>query len=45
MKAKVLNGDVIGWGFETASENGAYLETDSAQYPMTTVTIRTKGAV
>ena len=45
MTAKVLNGDVIGWGFETTSDSGAYLETDSAQYPMTTVTIKTKGAL
>ena len=45
MKAKVQNGNVIGWGFETTSENGAYLETDSAQYPMTELTVSTKGAV
>lgn len=45
MKARVQNGDVIGWGFETASENGAYLETDSAQYPMTVLIIRTNGAI
>lgn len=45
MKAKVLNGDVVGLGFETSSENGAYLETESAQYPMTVLTIRTSGAI
>lgn len=45
MTAKVLNGDVIGWGFETTSENGAYLETDLVQYPMATVTVKTGGAV
>lgn len=45
MKAKVQNGNVIGWGFETTSENGAYLLTDSSQYPMAELTIRTKGAV
>lgn len=45
MKAKVLNGDVIGWGFEATSENGAYLETDSAQYPMSELTVKTRGAI
>lgn len=45
MSAKIQNGDVLGWGFETTSENGAYLLTDSSQYPMAELTIRTKGAV
>lgn len=45
MSAKIQNGDVLGWGFETTSENGAYLETDSAQYPMTELTVSTKGAI
>lgn len=45
MKAKVQNGDVIGWGFEATSENGAYLLTDDAKYPMAELTIRTKGAI
>lgn len=45
MSAKIQNGDVLGWGFETTSENGAYLLTDSSQYPMAELTIRTKGAI
>lgn len=45
MSAKIQNGDVLGWGFETTSENGAYLLTDSSQYPMAELTISTKGAV
>lgn len=45
MSAKIQNGDVLGWGFETTSENGAYLLTDDIKYPMAELTIRTKGAI
>lgn len=45
MSAKIQNGDVLGWGFETTSENGAYLLTDDIKYPMAELTISTKGAV
>lgn len=45
MSAKIQNGDVLGWGFETTSENGAYLLTDDAKYPMAELTISTKGAI
>lgn len=45
MSAKIQNGDVLGWGFETTSPSGAYLMTDDTQYPMAELTISTKGAV
>lgn len=45
MSVKVLNGDVIGLGFETTSEDGAYLETDDVKYPMLTAKVNTKGAI
>lgn len=45
MKAKVQNGDLIGWAFESTTPNGAWLETDSIAHPLATVTIRTKGAI
>lgn len=45
MKAKVQNGDLIGWAFQSTSKNGAWLETDSVANPLATVTIRTAGAV
>ena len=45
MKAKVQNGDLIGWAFQSTTKGGAWLETDSVAHPLATVTIRTEGAV
>lgn len=45
MKAKVSNGDLIGWAFQSTTKDGAWLETDSIAHPLATVTIRTEGAV
>lgn len=45
MKAKVQNGDLIGWGFQATTKNGAWLETDSVAYPLATLEITTEGAV
>lgn len=45
MKAKVSNGNLIGWGFQSTTKDGAWLETDSIANPLATVTIRTEGAV
>lgn len=45
MKAKVSNGDLIGWSFQATTKDGAWLETDSVANPLATVTIRTEGAI
>lgn len=45
MKAKVSNGDLIGWSFQSTTKDGAWLETDSVANPLATVTIRTEGAI
>lgn len=45
MKAKVSNGDLIGWAFQSTTKDGAWLETDSVANPLATVTVRTEGAV
>lgn len=45
MKAKVQNGDLIGWAFQSTTKDGAWLETDSVANPLAIVTIKTEGAI